>query len=200
MKFEKESGAVTFSSEDFTMRFLTQTSTRLLVATLAVLALCVSCSRDDSPTAPPASDMVSDLNLIPIAELPGDGPALGGGEIHLFAWDKVTPEEGGDVSTGLIRVVVPPGAVDDPTILWIQRDPDYAMADFGPDGTHFQVPVEIRFATECLDLDGVSAEELSIYWYNPAARRWKRLPSELDHETMEVLTEVDHFSRYALSD
>lgn len=200
------------------MRSLNGAYLRILGATIMVLAFCASCSRDDLPTSAPAlpasidptllpQDKIDEegeddgsLDLLSIGELPSEDPDGNVLQFPLFIEEEINSKTGGEVSNGLMRVVIPPEALEQATSISILRDADYAIADFGPDGTEFKDVVELRFCVEYLTLNTIAPHHLSIYWWNEEAEEWKKLDSVFDCKTREVVAMIEHFSRYALSD
>jgi len=140
------------------------------------------------------------MNPIAIGELPVIGPNGERLVFPIFIEIRINSNKGGEVDNRLMRVVIPPGALEHHTTISILRDPDYAIADFGPDGTQFLKKIELRFRVEHLTLNAMLPHTLCIHWWDKDAEEWKKLDSWFDFNTQEVVTEIDHFSRYALSD
>ncbi|KPK67222.1 hypothetical protein AMJ71_07745 [candidate division TA06 bacterium SM1_40] len=140
------------------------------------------------------------LNLIPIGELPRAGHGREGPEFPIFVEQMIHRNKGGEVDNGLMRVVIPPQALQHSMSISILRDPRYALADFGPDGTQFLNKVDLRFGVEHLDLGGLAPQDLNIYRWDEGNRTWRIVDSEFDVDNQEVVAQIEHFSRYALSD
>jgi hypothetical protein len=126
-------------------------------------------------------------------------------------------EEGGQVTApSHASVIVPPLALDTTTSLTIDRGPvlgpdsearvrilsAVSMAaagepvQFGPDNTRFAVPVTIELpydpASILLGKDGLVA----VHYWDPVAKTWTALPSEVDTLHHRVRARTDHFSLY----
>jgi hypothetical protein len=126
-------------------------------------------------------------------------------------------EEGGQVTApSHASVIVPPLALDTTTSLTIDRGPvlgpdsearvrilsAVSMAaagepvQFGPESLRFAVPVTIELpydpASILLGKDGLVA----VHYWDPAAKTWTALPSEVDTLHHRVRARTDHFSLY----
>jgi hypothetical protein len=118
---------------------------------------------------------------------------------HIEAF--VDPKDGGQVVLARHSVAIPPGALEDSTIISISvPDPLYVMADFGPDAVEFKKPVQISMSYRDLNLGSVKEENLTICWFDPSSGMWVDEQGKLDTVEKTVTIWVDHFSRYALSD
>jgi hypothetical protein len=111
------------------------------------------------------------------------------------------PEDGGQVVLARHSAAVPPGALEDSTVISISvPDPLHVMADFDPDGLEFKKPVQISISYRDLGLGSTKEENLTICLYDPNSGRWVDEQGKLDTVEKTVAIWVDHCSRYALSD
>ncbi|HEU4323529.1 MAG TPA: RHS repeat-associated core domain-containing protein [Roseiflexaceae bacterium] len=60
--------------------------------------------------------------------------------------------------------------------------------------------ISMRYTPEQLQAAGLTEGALAIFWFDTAAQRWVRLPSQVNPETRTVTALVDHFTPFALSD
>ena len=113
----------------------------------------------------------------------------------------IKAKDGGTLTLNRHTIVIPPGALERDTRISISEPmPGYVLGDFGPDGIHFNKPVELSMTYQFIDLGGIQEDCLTIYWFNPETGTWFDLLAHVDKETQTVTLEVDHYSRYALSD
>jgi len=160
----------------------------ILVA--AVILTISGCSEFNHPSS--AASGVEDIRLF------RDSKATLGPS---YVVKLIRAEEGGKVCLDRHTVIIPPGALKYDTEISISEpDPEYVLADFGPDGLRFSKPVQLTMRYGNLDLHEVSEDDLTIYWYNPRNKRWIDLNGQVDKNGQSVRVWTDHFSRYALSD
>lgn len=90
----------------------------------------------------------------------------------------------------------------DETITVKQYDPDILDVQFGPHGTQFGTPVELRidFRSTACDPGAVRSEDAEpVLWYlDETANRWVIVPGETDWDAKQYVVHLEHFSRYAL--
>ena len=83
-----------------------------------------------------------------------------------------------------------------------QYDPDILDVQFGPHGTQFGTPVELRidFTGTASDPGLVRTKEAEpVLWYlDETANRWVIVPGYTDWNTKQYVVYLEHFSRYAL--
>ncbi|MBM4183138.1 MAG: hypothetical protein FJ207_02820 [Gemmatimonadetes bacterium] len=133
-------------------------------------------------------------------------PESGGGA-------PVLPAEGGTVATadGSVVVEIPPGALPvsgEPTVITVEpvevsslpEDPNIVPGltfDFGPDGTVFETPIEVRLAYDPAALPvGMVEEHLRLFTEQDGA--WRLLPaSHVDLDAKVIVGEVTHFTEIA---
>jgi len=113
----------------------------------------------------------------------------------------IKAKDGGTLALNRYTIVIPPEALDCDTKISIAEPMrGYVLGNFQPDGIHFNKPVELSMTYRFLDLGGTAEDRLTIYWFNPETGTWFDLLARVDKETQTVTLEVDHYSRYALSD
>lgn len=119
-----------------------------------------------------------------------------------IGWAKKTiGPEGGSLRLLDFEIVVPPGAVDRDTRFQIRLpvDPherEYVMAEFGPHGRDFAVPVQIRFPFQGTTIEG--SDEAGVVWWNGDG--WVRLSTGVIESGARLEASTDHFSTYGTSD
>lgn len=163
----------------------------VLVGAVALAVHVAACS--DVPVAPqsvPAFSATTDGKVTKLAKYEkGRRPS------QTFAMQTIGPA-GGSVSLGSFEIVVPEGALSFPTSVTIALPTDprlagYVVAEFGPHGIKFDVPVTIRlpFAGTTADSDVT----MHVLWYNGS--EWTPLPSSITSDG-RVQADTDHFSEY----
>lgn len=165
---------------------------RLALVGAVVLAVHVTaCS--DVPVAPqsvPRFSATADGKVTKLAKY-----EKGKRPVQTFAMQTIGPA-GGAVSLGAFEIVVPAGALSQPTSLTIALPQDlgligYVLAEFGPHGIKFDVPVTIK-----LPYTGTTAEgdtTMHVLWYNGV--EWTPLPSSVTTDG-RIQADTDHFSEY----
>ncbi len=192
-------------------------SRRIRPLVLALVAVLAVAGCEESPLESESTDQEDAVSSAPAAASPlqsdddldgahADPSALArfrdGPPSITIGWAKKTiGPEGGSLRLLDFEIVVPPGAVDRATRFQIRLpvDPhqrEYVMAEFGPHGREFAVPVRIRFP-----LRGTTIEEsdaAGVVWWD--GEEWTRLPTEVieDGERLEGTT--DHFSTFGTSE
>ena len=168
-----------------------------LVAAIALPILATACS--DTPTAPldrPQAGLTSsDGGLGKVARYKTNVPGIG------TTTGRLIGPLGGTVSVGGFEIKVPAGAVDAPTWFTITLPSDVkrwdrVIAEFGPHGMQFGVPVTIT-----LPYRGTSSEDAAaaphVLWNN--GLDWVPLPSWLTNDG-RIQTQTIHFSEYGTED
>ena len=83
-----------------------------------------------------------------------------------------------------------------------QYDADILDVQFGPHGTQFGTPVELRIDFTGTASDpglGRSKEAEPVLWYlDETANRWVIVPGYTDWDAKQYVVRLEHFSRYAL--
>jgi hypothetical protein len=76
---------------------------------------------------------------------------------------------------------------------------------FGPHGTHFNIPAQVKMDFGGLDLSGYDdPEAIDLYWYNPESGAWFPVSQvykkiDLARGKVQGLWYFEHFSVYSLS-
>jgi hypothetical protein len=176
-----------------------RTSIRTLLLLLAapVLMLFAACGEAAAPTGP---------------EAPAAAPLLsqGGGEPDLsllatfdrrptitIAWArKWIGPEGGRLDFQGFAIEVPAGAVDRVTQFSIRlpvnpHGSERVVAEFGPHGAAFDVPVAIEFPLAGTSL--ADADDPTVAWWNDG---WVDMGGSVIGDGERLRTSTDHFSTY----
>ena len=162
------------------------------VAVLVLLGALTACGDVEAPSAP--NDVVRQASasgqaLKALARYSSGPPSL------TIAWAKkwIGPQ-GGTLSWQGFTVVVPAGAVDRVTQFSIRlpvdpQNKEFVMAEFGPHGKTFAVPVTLH-----LPLAGTTSEgsDARVLWWNGA--EWEVMPTTQVGDHLEAPT--THFSTY----
>jgi len=89
---------------------------------------------------------------------------------------------------------------------WISMNepwPGLMVIDLGPHGLVFRKTkkeVELKMSYKDVDLGDVNEENLTIYYVDYDTNTWIDTNARVNTKKKEVKAEIDHFSRYALSD
>jgi len=98
------------------------------------------------------------------------------------------------------RVIIPPGALRENTVITISfPNTSILLVDFNP-SYEFEKPVQIEICYSYADLEGVSIENLASWYIDQGDGYYKIINSRVDKKRKIVIAEVNHFSRYGLSD
>ncbi len=154
----------------------------LLLAFTVVIGF-VGCGREGS-ILEPTRDELTPLPL-PASTLSGQG-CPGMNEVSKV----ISAEMGGEVTLEFCTVVIPPGALDVDTEISIKLDdPAYAIVDLGPDGTQFNVPVQIKYDLDLffgyLKENGLEPTDLVVALYDEETGTWAPLESYVEYEFVE---------------
>ncbi|MDZ7361050.1 MAG: hypothetical protein ONB46_10030 [candidate division KSB1 bacterium] len=117
-----------------------------------------------------------------------------------IASNLITASAGGTVSINELSISIPAGAVSSDKNISINcNDNLYVQADFGPDGTQFNLPATITISYANADITGSTQANLSISWFDPAQGQWVDLGGTVDTKNKTVSVQVWHFTEYTLS-
>jgi hypothetical protein len=126
-------------------------------------------------------------------------------------------EEGGTVTAAShASVTVPPLALDTTTTVTIDHGAKEGVEDtartkalsvvamagagepieFGPEGTHFSAPVTIELPYDPAKILYGHDGKVAVHYWDPVAKTWTELPSEVDAERRIVRAKTNHFSLY----
>lgn len=172
---------------------------RALMAPVLLLAAS-GCSDAEPPSAPAglvsASTATSTAKESWLAKYRNGAPSITIG----FAAKTIGPA-GGTIRLLDFEVVVPPNAVSKDTRFTIRLpvDPkaaEYALAEFGPHGQKFAVPVTLK-----LPLRGTTSDSTSVaprvLWWDGAV--WVPMPTTKTDDG-RIQAPTDHFSEYGTED
>ena len=170
----------------------------LAVPVLAALA-ALGCTDAGTPTslvapAGAARSVASGPDLTPIARF-NQKPQV------TIAWAKkwIGPA-GGRLDFQGFSIVVPPGAVSRVTQFSIRlpvdpRGSERVVAEFGPHGTGFAVPVKIGFPLRGTSIEGSASP--TIVWWNSG---WQDVGGVVTADGSRIETSTSHFSEYGTTD
>ena len=151
-------------------------------------------------------------------ELNQSPEALGGARLHLFqdpcsegtittiTSELISKDDGGEIVIDREEYEhifsVEPKAVDENVEISVKSYQDYVWGDkvivfeFGPDGLVFDIPAKLTFEMRELSY---RANYGKLLYYNPNQKSWV-LVSVKQVVDGEVVFNIDHFSKYAISD
>jgi hypothetical protein len=185
------------------------------LAVVLTLFLVVGCS-NKSPVQP----FYPDPDNSPVQTVDPDPPELGKilpGDMSGSGWDPSVIEEFDSklinkTTGGTIEIdrdgyahefEVQAGALDENTLITIRSINEDVMGeemivfDFGPDGLEFSQPSKLRF--EMAELNAFASAGY-LYYYDPVRKKWN-LQSSVNVGVSDVVEfDIDHFSKYAISD
>ena len=179
---------------------MNRSSRFLLLALTAVLH--TACAEPSAPVLPREGGAV-------LASVHAGGPDLSG--LATFrtppsvttAWAKewIGPA-GGRLELDGFAIDVPAGAVSKATQFSIRLpvDPkgsERVVAEFGPHGATFPVPVTIELPYAGTSLEG-DLWSGTILWWNPASRDWIDMGASLTADGLRMSTTTSHFSLYGV--
>jgi hypothetical protein len=193
---------VVFSSLYPAGGFMTHPLRRFFLFLVApVLLLAAGCS--DTPTSPPAEGAAQ----APLFNQGGGGPDVS--RLATFnqrpsiqiAWARqwIGPE-GGRLDYHGFAIDVPAGAVDRVTQFSIRLPVDphgsgRVVAEFGPHGASFAVPVSIEFPFAGTSLE--ARNDPTIVWWND---RWVDMGATVTGNGARLRTTTDHFSTFGTAE
>jgi RHS repeat-associated protein len=155
-----------------------------------------------SPTASPTATSAPPLSAVPF--IPGADAILKSAD------GRVEVRVPGAAATAPLSLTVAraprPGEPAPPAVASFKRalEPFFLNADDarGQAVHRFAAPVTIvaRYTPEQLRARGISADDLTLAWFDPDAGRWREVPTALDLAAHTATAQVDHFSAYTLAD
>jgi hypothetical protein len=143
-------------------------------------------ARIDSP-APETQDLPSADATVP-RQLPIEGEP----ETCI----SLSPSTGGTLELGRYRLIIPPHALDAPTVVTMAaREADgHIGCELQPHGIQFRVPVILS-----MDLTGTNladCADATIYWLDENSGTWIDMRGEYDPVTETVTISTSHFSQF----
>jgi hypothetical protein len=107
---------------------------------------------------------------------------------------------GGTLYFDEFEFYVPPGSLSQNTVISITVTSDgYLQMDFGPDGTQFNPPATMTVSYAAANLKGLKPSNLSISWFDTAAKQWINIGGTVDQSAKTVSAPISHFTEYSLS-
>jgi hypothetical protein len=169
-----------------------QSRTRPLAALFVFAAMLAGCGDAELPAGPepvPQANAASGPDVSRLAVYSGGNTLTIG-----IGWKWIGPA-GGSLRLADFEVIVPPGAVTTSTRISIRLDvagqrKDHVMAEFGPHGQTFAVPVTLRLPYATTSAAG---EESRILWWDE--KQWVPFESVVTPDG-RLETTTDHFSTY----
>jgi hypothetical protein len=182
-----------------TLAALTGCSRAPLMAT-ADSGLLTQSERDGAPAPAGVIETVTDSTRLAPAPRPGAGDVV--------SWTLVTamPVRAGEdctVTGGRYSLAFTKNSLErDEQITIQQYDANVLDVQFGPHGTRFKTPVELRIDFAGTHADpgrDQSPEREPVFWYlDETVNRWVVIPSVTDWENKWIIVRLEHFSRYAV--
>jgi hypothetical protein len=121
---------------------------------------------------------------------------------------RVIGANGGQLALGLHELVVPAGAVSNPTVFRMSKKPgpnvvvDLAAQDHktGRVINTFAQPVELRLSYRFVPLNGRDLNRMVIFWLKDGTENGELVPvpTRIDHRNKQIVGALTHFSRYAM--
>lgn len=142
-------------------------------------------------SSPSSSTLVERENVLNMALM----------QMEDFAYSQLVPAStGGTLQFGEFTFYVPPGSLNEDTIISITQTSDsYIQMDFGPDGTQFDPPATMTVSYATANLRNLKPSNLSVSWFNTATNQWVNIGGTVDQNAKTVSASVAHFTRYSLS-
>lgn len=179
-----------------------------IVSVICLSTVLFSWSCSDAPVSAPemtnneviqTSEMVVPL----MRKMKPVGPVKKSGRLSKFDGTGISKvisaKRGGKIGYLGHAIGVPPGAVSDDTEFSITiKSTQYMDIEFGPDGA-FDVPVELTISYADADLSGISEDDLTIAWYDPASGIYYDIGAAIDKRNKVLKVLVKHFTQYSLS-
>ena len=164
-----------------------------LFGLVAILALGISCTTGEDPTAPAMPqgepELLLGLNPGRLLSCPGQPYAV--------ATATIGPS-GGQISVGEHLLVIPPGALSRPTTIRAEAPPDgVASVRLEPHGLTFHRPAELTLSYRSCALAGLLP--VQVAYTTETLDLLDLLPSANDLLQLQVTAQLDHFSRYAVA-
>jgi len=118
----------------------------------------------------------------------------------------ITVQNGGTITVGnywhgYSKIVFEPGDVSqdvEVTFSWESRGLLEGGAEFQPHGITFNNPVYVELSYKRADLEGISEDDLEIWYYNEYTNIWEPVFGNVDKSEQVVSGYLEHFSRYAI--
>ena len=187
--------------------FLSPGSHKRLVIRLAgicaLLALS-ACNMDDA-TSPAGTRNKPSYDYVwgPYQLLPADH----GGAADI-SHTRVIGATGGQLALGLHELVVPAGAVSNPTVFRMSKKLGaYIVVDLEANDQKtgrvvdtFATPVELRLSYRLLPLNGRDLNRMVIFWLKDGSEDGELVPvpTRIDHKNKQIVGSLVHFSQYAM--
>lgn len=117
----------------------------------------------------------------------------------------ITRVDGGVVSNasetvGLNAIYFSPNALPQDTLITFAYNPDGAIADLEPHGIQFQNTVKLQLSYKSSNIQDVVEDNLRIWYFNDDTGMWELIGGTVDKQNKVVVTNINHFSRYAIGD
>ncbi len=133
-----------------------------------------------------------------------------GDDSTFYAEKFIEAEEGGKIKVGNIEygkssIFFPEDALPEDMLISFSWAPSGTLegtlsdVEFGPHGTYFNKPVELKLSYKMADLSGVNENSLHIYYYNEDTGLWELIGGTINKKKKYVEAELWHFSRYAFA-
>ena len=130
-------------------------------------------------------------------ETPGGVLPLPPASVRASAW--ISGSVGGVVRAGRFAVRIPAGAfLGLAQVTVTMPDSSMMLCDLSispASANQFKVPVQLVADLSATDM--TDASTCTMYWYDPNRVLWKNLVAKTRTSGMLVVTELDHFSKYA---
>lgn len=109
-------------------------------------------------------------------------------------------EDGGTVSLGFHRYIIPEDAIDEERFFTLAYASIGGVAvDCGPSPYYFERDVTLILSYRHTNYDGGDLDPSNLHiWYISPEGDYEQLPSTVDERARTVSAEVDHFSRYII--
>ncbi len=176
-----------------------RTTRPLLAAVLPVAFLVFGCG-DTGPTGSEAISPPEGVRAVTVADDLSPVARYTTRPQITVAWAKAwIGPAGGRMEFKGFAIDVPAGAVDRPTLFSIRipTSPDVSdrvMAEFGPHGSSFAVPVRIDLPYAGTTAEGVSPQ---VLWLDESSGAWVDLGGSVTADGKRVNVQTTHFSTYA---
>ncbi len=107
--------------------------------------------------------------------------------------------QGGVLTHALHSIVIPAGALDQPTLIsmWMPVS-DTLLFGFGPEGLHFNTPVQLVLDYNHAYTSGLDETQFNVVFLDSFGGVAENIPSTVDIIGEDVIGDTNHFSRYAI--
>ena len=85
------------------------------------------------------------------------------------------------------------------SINWNLTEEGKFILEFGPEGVHFNQPVEFMMLYKSARLANVNEEKINLFYYNENTKIWEIQTGKPDRRNKMFRGTINHFSRYALA-